>query len=127
MNKYCNNNDLIITFENESTEIKIEEKETKIDMDGKLNITTPTNHNQLLGLDYEEAGHTGFTPSRLNLLADVESDVSNSRLNILVNVDDVASKMTLSDLQKRIIRSVNGVMPTDLQVGQYILEKIEEE
>ena len=80
-------------------------------------------HNELQGLDYEEAGHTGFTPSRLSLLNNVGSDVTNQRLVVMANVDNVASKITANDLRKRMIRTESSI-PNDLQVGQYLfLEK----
>ena len=128
MNNCVQERDLIIKFEEDDPEVvNIESNDINVEMDSDINVTPPVEHSELLGLDYEDAGHTGFTPSRLNLLANVSPSVSNERLNVLVNVDNVASKMTLSDLQKRIIRSVDGEMPEDLQVGQYILEKVEED
>lgn len=110
--------DLIIKFEDE------EDLDLSFDEDIKLEVKY---HNELEGLDYEEAGHTGFTPSRLSLLNDVSSNVTNERLVVMANVDNVASKMTASDLMKRMIRTASQV-PSDLQIGQYLfLEKKEEE
>lgn len=106
--------DLIIRFEDE------EDLDLSFDEDINLEVKY---HNELQGLDYEEAGHTGFTPSRLSLLNNVGSDVTNQRLVVMANVDNVASKITANDLRKRMIRTESSI-PNDLQVGQYLfLEK----
>ena len=114
----CNNceNEIVITLEDAD--------DLNVNLNDRLNVITTHNHNELHNLDYENAGHTGFTPSRLNLLAGVENSVSNDRLVVIANVDNVASKITARQLQDRMIRTASSI-PNDLQEGQYLfLEKV---
>ena len=107
----------------DSNEIKItleEESPIDINLDNRLSVVTTINHDELKHLDYEESGHTGFMPSKLSLLPDVSSSAENSRINIMANINDSPQKITISDLSKRIIRTIEGEMPSDIQVGQYI-------
>ena len=102
-----------------------DDDEVNVDFNDRLNVIITHKHNELENLDYEEAGHTGFTPSRLNLLANVDNDVSNERLIVMANVDNVASKISVRQLQERMIRTASEI-PSDLQIGQYLfLEKNE--
>lgn len=116
----CDNDEIKITFEEVEDENPIH-----IDFNDRLNVIITHKHNELDNLDYEDAGHTGFTPSRLNLLANVGNSVTNDRLVVMANVDNVASKITARQLQDRIIRTASEI-PNDLQEGQYLfLEKNE--
>lgn len=116
----CDNDEIKITFEEVEDENPIH-----IDFNDRLNVIITHKHNELDNLDYENAGHTGFTPSRLSLLANVENSVTNDRLVVMANVDNVASKITARQLQDRMIRTASEI-PSDLQVGQYLfLEKQE--
>lgn len=116
----CDNDEIKITFEEVEDENPIH-----IDFNDRLNVIITHKHNELDNLDYEDAGHTGFTPSRLNLLANVGNSVNNERLVVMANVDNVASKITARQLQDRMIRTASEI-PSDLQVGQYLfLEKQE--
>ena len=113
MNKNRCCNDIVIEFENE--------EELNVDFTNETTISRE--HDKLLHLDYEEAGHTGFMPSRLSLLNNIDPSTTNNNINLLASVDDEPSKLNVDDLRKRIIRTSNEV-PTDLQVGQYLfLEK----
>ena len=101
-----------------------EPEEIVIRLDNRLNIIVTHQHDELENLDYEVAGHTGFATSRLSLMQDVSSDVSNERLIIMANVDNVTSKISMADLKNRITKNVDGELPLNLQTGQYILKKI---
>lgn len=104
--------------------IEVEQPEPiEIDLTDKIVLKyVEPDHKKLDNLDYEQAGHTGFTPGRLNLLDNVSNDISNDRLHVVANVGDRPSKLTVTDLQKRIIRTSDEI-PNDLQVGQYLLLK----
>lgn len=111
-NRYCN--DIVIEFENE--------EEIDVDFNDRLDISQ--NHNRLYNLDYEVSGHTGFMPSRLSLLNDVDPSINNNKVNLLASVENQPSKITIKELQDRIIRTSNTVSD-DLQVGQYLFKEIE--
>ena len=115
-----------VTLEDTSSDnVMLDEpEEIVIRLDNRLNIIVTHQHNELENLDYEVAGHTGFATSRLSLMNPISNDVSNDRLIIMANVDNVTSKISMSDLSKRIIKNVDGELPLDLQSGQYILKKI---
>lgn len=108
----------------EPNPINVELEESQpidIDLTGKIVLKyVEPDHPKLDHLDYEESGHTGFTPGRLNLLENVNVSTSNERLFVVANVNDKPSKISLRDVSKRIIRTAENV-PDDLQVGQYLL------
>lgn len=118
----CDDNEIKITLEEESPITATIEDNDDIDVNfnNKLNIILTRKHNELENLDYEESGHTGFMPSKLSLLPDVSSSAENSRINIMANINDNPQKITVSELSKRIIRTVEGEIPSDIQVGQYV-------
>lgn len=114
-----------LPIDNKKTLIIEDPFDININLDDRLNVVSANHHYELLNLDYTEAGHTGFAPSRLNLMSNVASSVTNDRLVIMANVDDITSKITVSELMNRIIRPVDDdQLPSDLQKGQYILKKI---
>lgn len=120
---------------NDEIKIIFQEDNVKININDKLNIIRPTNHNELMGLDYESSGHTGFAsskqveelnnnviPRRLSIFPKVEN--SNRRM-CMIYVDDNGkdSQISMSDMLSKIIRTSNDI-PQDLQVGEYLfLEK----
>ena len=106
----------------DSNEIKItleEESPIDINLDNRLNIVPIKNHDELAHLDYEESGHTGFTPSKLSLLPDADGNMKNDRLYVITNYNNQPTKITIRQLQDRMIRTAS-VMPNDLEVGQYL-------
>lgn len=85
-------------------------------------------HSKLDNLDYEHSGHTGFMPSRLSLLPNVQNSVQNSRL-VLATFDietNETSKIGFSELKDRIIKT-SPVFEQVNQKGQYIFLEINEE
>lgn len=119
--------DIIIRLEetNNLSVVTDDGDDLSIDTKDTISVLEPRYHNELRGLDYEEAGHTGFMPSKLSLLDDIDASVSNDRISLLASVEGTPSKITVQELQARIIRTVDEV-PDDLQEGQYLFKKIEE-
>lgn len=106
-NRCCN--DIVIEFENE--------EELNVDFTNETTISKE--HDKLLHLDFEVAGHTGFMPSRLSLLTPITNQ-ENSRISLLAIVDDeTPASITMNDLRDRIIRTSDEI-PEDLQKGQYL-------
>ena len=123
-----NNNmeqDIIIRLENEEDMIiNVENEEPiNINLDDRISIVQSFQHKDLIGLDYESSGHTGFTPSRLNTLPDLNKN--SNRMNVLVSVDDegTLSKISMKEMFGLFIRQGKEI-PSDMQSGEYLfLEK----
>ena len=116
--------DVIITIENEDEIVlSADNDEVNVNFNDRLTIVQPTNHNELLGLDYESSGHIGFAPSRLSTLPDLNKQ--HDRMNVLVMVDDngTPSKVSMSDMFGMFLRT-GSTVPEDMQAGEYLfLEK----
>ena len=140
---YLNNHSIITARYNDNVFIFIrsdsqnEEELMMIDASNyesyKLNINgtlTPTSsnfdHSALYNLDYEHSGHTGFMPSRLSILPEINQNDSNERLTLSVydSNSDSAKKINFSNFAARIIRTSNTQMPNDIQKGQYVFLEI---
>lgn len=120
-------------------EIKIIFKEDpiKINLEEKLNIIRPTQHNELKGLDFESSGHTGFAsskqleeldnrvvPRRLNMFSTVEN---SDRRKCILYVDNNGkdSQISMAEMLSKIIRT-SDARPADLQTGEYLFLEKEE-
>ena len=100
----------------------------------KLNITTVQHHNELLNLDYEHSGHTGFASAeQINLL--VPKDISVLPKNTLQNRNaqiylydaskevNKETQITVAELLDSKIKTVETV-PDNLQLNDYIFLEI---
>lgn len=100
----------------------------------KLNITTVQYHNELLNLDYEHSGHTGFASAeQINLL--VPKDISVLPKNTLQNrnaqiylydasaIENKETQITVAELLDTKIKTVETV-PDNLQLNDYIFLEI---
>lgn len=67
-----------------------------------------------------------FVPKRLALVKEVEAKDDRSKIYLFVDNNGQDAKISLKDINSKILRTVNEV-PTDLQVGEYIFLEIEEE
>ena len=67
-----------------------------------------------------------FVPKRLSLVKEVEAKDDRSKIYLFVDNNGRDAKISLKDINSKILRTVNEV-PTDLQVGEYIFLEIEEE
>lgn len=117
--------DIVVILEDEE-EIVVDsqvEDDVEVNLDDRLTIIQPTQHNELEGLDYESSGHTGFVPARLSTLPDLNK--MHDRMSVMVYVDDngVDSKISMKDMFGLFIRTGNE-KPADMQAGEYLfLEK----
>ena len=99
----------------------------------KLNITPVQYHNELLNLDYEHSGHTGFASAeQIKLL--VPKDISVLPTNTLQNrnaqiylydalAENKETQITVAELLDSKIKTVEAV-PDDLQLNDYIFLEI---
>lgn len=94
----------------------------------RLNIIAPKYHNELLGLDYEHSGHTGFAsskdlenyvPKKLNLLNPLNSSSDRNKVLLYVDNNGQDCNITMNDLLDKKIRTVVEI-PNDYQVGDYL-------
>ena len=117
--------DIIITLEDDS-EVNLtisDEDNLNVNMSDRLTIVQPTHHNELIGLDYDSSGHTGFVPARLNAISPLNRN--SSRLTAMVYVDDngTDSKISMSEMFGLFLR-IGTTKPADMQAGEYLfLEK----
>lgn len=117
--------DIVIRLEDDSdVNITVEDdSRVLLNMSDRLTIVQPTQHSDLLGLDYESSGHTGFVPARLSTLPDLNKQ--HNRLNVLVYVDDngADAKISMREMFGLFVRTGNE-KPADMQAGEYLfLEK----
>lgn len=120
-------------------EIKIifQEDPIKINLEEKLNIIRPTQHNELKGLDFESSGHTGFAsskqleeldnrvvPRRLNMFSKVENS-DRRRCILYVDNNGKDSQISMAEMLSKIIRT-SDARPADLQTGEYLFLEKEE-
>lgn len=91
----------------------------------RISVQKVERHNDLKNLDYESSGHTGFVPSKLSLINN-NVTTSSDRRKVYLFADDNsnASKITLADIAKSVIRQSNFI-PDDLQDGQYLFLELE--
>ena len=102
--------DLIIRFEDE------EDLDVSFDEDIVLEVEY---HNELEGLDYEHAGHTGFMPSSPTNLNDFDSEATNEQIELFGNDSTNPGKINLNDLHDKIVlldgvKVNNQELPIDL-------------
>lgn len=116
---------------NNAVKIRLSDpKPMHISFDDKIVLKyVSLDHDDLENLDYEHSGHTGFMPSKLNLLPELSKDVSNDRLKLSVfdSEGNDTSQISFKDLAGRIIKTTGKNLPTDLQEGQYLFVEIEKE
>lgn len=123
-------NNIKIKFNNEDN-IKVnisDPKDIQVGLNDRLNITAPTNHNELLGLDYEHSGHTGFAsskdledyvPKKLSLLNPLNNVSDRNKVLLYVENDGQSCNITMNDLLSKKFRTVVEI-PNDYQVGDYL-------
>lgn len=111
----------------------IKSEQMQIGVKEKIQLTIPTEHNKLLGLTYEESGHTGFASELA--LTQLENKVVPKSLTILptaiglttqqyVYIDNngTPSKLSVKEINSKVLRTVD-IIPSDLEEGQYVLLK----
>ena len=131
----------IATELSKEEEIAVElEQENDIDVNlNEIRVVMPKYHNDLLGLDYEHSGHTGFAsegrlslleqkveeevvPKRLSLLPELSSNADRKRVTLYADYENQSYKVTMDKIGAQIKTVQNR--PADMQVGDYIfLEK----
>ena len=107
-------------------EVRIRRNDIEADVRQELRIVPPTEHNALLGLDYEHSGHTGFAsqkeisvlvPQNLSILP--KSNLNNRDAKIFLDNNGRAEYTTVGETLNAKIRTVR-TMPDDLKTGDYI-------
>lgn len=134
MNEKCS--EIKILIENNPSKIGIKLKDdspVKIAAEESISIAAPTYHRDLLGLDYESSGHTGFASSKevkLLLPKDIsvlpKNDLTNRKAQIYLYDDTKEEKetqITVEELLDSKIKTVDTV-PTNLQDKDYIFLEI---
>lgn len=125
-----NKNNLRIRLSDDNISVKLKDADNiGINFNDRLVLKyVEPDHSKLDNLDYEHSGHTGFMPSRLSLLPNVQNSVQNSRL-VLATFDtetNETSKIGFNELKDRIIKT-SPVFEQVNQKGQYIFLEINEE
>lgn len=124
--------DIRLIFEN-SPEIgvKVRSDHLCVDLSQELSIIPPTRHSDLLGLDYEASGHTGFAsaealsvlvPKRLNVLP--RSALRNRDALVYVDNDGTPEHATMRGILDTKIRTATTI-PDDFQQGDYIFLEVQ--
>lgn len=98
-------------------DVDFEDEDLVVSMDDNIELEVKY-HRELEGLDYNEAGHTGFMPSRKENLEDVDSQASNDDVELFGNDGTKPSKISVTDLQDRItildgVKVNNTPLPID--------------
>lgn len=125
-----NNNNLRIRLSDDNISVKLKDADNiGINFNDRLVLKyVEPDHSKLDNLDYEHSGHTGFMPSRLSLLPNVQNSIQNSRL-VLATFDtetNETNKIGFNELKDRIIKT-SPVFEQVNQKGQYIFLEINEE
>lgn len=125
-------NEIKIRFKDENNNIRLRTEEDQIQLRTKESITlvVPTQHSQLLGLDYESSGHTGFASS-LDLKNYVPKDLSiipqmeavNRDGLLYVDNDGSPNTISINTLLDKKVRTVTDY-PDDFEVGDYIFQEV---
>lgn len=133
--------DIIIRFDKEQPiNVKVEnQKEITPNLEEKINVITSQNHKDLLGLDFESSGHTGFAsekqlnllkdstvPKRLNMLQDLDVKANKDKVYLYADNNGVDSKVSINSMLKAFIRKDIEV-PVDMQPGEYLFLEQKEE
>ena len=117
--------------------IVFQDDNVKINLEDKLNIIRPTQHNELKGLDYESSGHIGFASSKQ--LEELNNKVIPRRINMFPKLDNSDrrkcilyvdnngkdSQISMADMLSKIIRT-SDTRPNDMQTGEYLFLEKEE-
>ena len=125
-----------ITFlEDNTLNVKLDkEKKTNVAFEETINVLSSSNyHRDLLGLDYESSGHTGFasaTEVKLLLPKDIsilpQNNLQNRQAKIYLydpTQEQKETQISVHELLDSKIKTVESV-PSNLQNGDYIfLEK----
>lgn len=106
-----------------------EEKPVRLESREVISIAAPTYHRDLLGLDYESSGHTGFasaTEVKLLLPKDIsvlpKNNLQNRQAKVYLYDSTLEVKETQVSVQELLdskIKTVDSV-PNNLQNGDYI-------
>lgn len=110
-----------------------EEKPVRLESREVISIAAPTYHRDLLGLDYESSGHTGFasaTEVKLLLPKDIsvlpKNNLQNRQAKVYLYDPTLEVKETQVSVQELLDSKIKTVdtVPSNLQNGDYIfLEK----
>lgn len=112
-----------------------EEKPVKLETVEKVSIAAPTYHRDLLGLDYESSGHTGFAsaaqvelllPKDISILP--KNDLQNRQAKIYLYDPVLEIKTTQVSVQELLdskIKTVESV-PNNLQKDDYIFLEVKQ-
>ena len=127
---------LVVDTQKQNVSLKLKEKtQTKLNLSSNISIIPPTYHSELLGLDYESSGHTGFAskkelsllqPKRLNEISILPKEDDRSKAFIFVDNNGSDSKISIKDMLSTKIRTVKE-LPNDLQEEDYIFLEMKEE
>lgn len=106
-----------------------EESPVKLETMESVSIAAPTYHRDLLGLDYESSGHTGFasaTQVALLLPKDIsvlpQNNLNNRQAKVYLydpTLEIKETQVTVQELLDSKIKTVESV-PNNLQNGDYI-------
>ena len=106
-----------------------EENPVKLETQEAVSISAPTYHRDLLGLDYESSGHTGFASARevkLLLPKDIsilpKNNLQNRQAKIYLYDPTLEVKETQVSVQELLDSKIKTVdtVPSNLQNGDYI-------
>lgn len=106
-----------------------EESPVKLETLESVSIAAPTYHRDLLGLDYESSGHTGFASAaevKLLLPKDIsilpKNNLQNRQAKVYLydtTLEQKETQVSVQDLLDSKIKTVESV-PNNLQNGDYI-------
>lgn len=115
-------------------EIEVIITEDEISLDLTDTIVVSPYHHDMIGLDYESSGHTGFASSeqlntlnnevvkkQLSILPDTDLTRDRSRMSIYIDDDGTPTKASLSAILSKIIRT-SETQPADMEVGEYLIK-----
>ena len=127
--------EIIITLESNELDATLESNELDTNLDNKITILEPRQHSDLLGLDYESSGHTGFAsseqltllvPKRLSTLPNLSAIADRTKANVYVDNDGNDSKVAIATMLNYMLRKGDTV-PSDMQKGEYLFLEIKED
>lgn len=127
-------NKLRASLEQKKLTASMQEKKLTGRFNEKLNITPVQYHNELLNLDYEHSGHTGFASAeqvKLLLPKDISILPKNTLQNRNAQVylydpsqeENKETQVTVAELLDTKIKTVETV-PDNLQLNDYIFLEI---
>lgn len=127
----------IILQKPQETDINIKPiDEINVNYGKTLSIIPPTQHSELLGLDFESSGHIGFAsekqlsileenvvPKNLNSLSILPNDYDKNSAYLFVDNNGTSGKISIGNIVDKKIRTV-GNEPNDWKTNEYIFKEI---